>query len=89
MDEDFEEPTPDDVCVKNADKGVKITLRDLDEDYVMFEGTREGLLFLSELFRAQALDPEHDKNHLHPKGAGQVLFTKGSTRGFYILLHRA
>ncbi len=88
MNEKFQEMTPDDVCVDYADRGIKITLRDLDDDYVIFEGTREGLLFVSELFRAQALDPEHDKNHLHPNGAGKVLFTKDSTRGFYILLHR-
>ena len=84
VDDDFEEPTPDDICEKYADLGVKVTVTDLDDELVLFKATREGLEFLAELFWAQAHDPERDSNHLSPRNPGSDLFTKESTRGIYI-----
>ena len=73
----------DEVCVKYADRGVEIRVTVLQDDYIYIEAGKEGLTFLAELFWAQAHDP-HEKNSLHPKGAGNALFTKGSTVGLYI-----
>ncbi len=84
MDDDSEEPTPDDVCEKYADLGVKITVTDLDDELVLFKGTKKGLEFLAELFWAQAQDMELDSNHISPQNPGSVLFTRVSTRGIYI-----
>jgi len=84
MNEDTEDLSPDEVCDKYTDLGVKITVTDLDPDVVLIEGTREGLEFLAELFWAQAHDSEDDAKQLWPTGPGSALFTKTSTRGFYI-----
>ena len=84
MDDDFEEPTPDDICEKYADLGVKVTVTDLDGELVLFKATKEGLEFLAELFWAQAYDTERDSNHLSPLRAGNALFTSDSTRGINI-----
>ena len=73
----------DEVCGKYADRGVKIRVTELQDGYVYVEADEEGLTFLAELFWAQAHDP-HEKNHLGPRGAGNALFTKGSTVGFCI-----
>ena len=86
MKDEVEDMSPDEVCVKYADLGIKITVTDLDKDLVLFKGTKEGLEFVAELFWAQAHDTEHDSKHISPTGPGNILFTKKSTRGFYIRL---
>lgn len=73
----------DEVCVKYADRGVKIRVTELQDKYVCIEADKEGLTFLAELFWAQAHDP-HEKKNIHPRGAGNALFTKASTVGLYI-----
>ena len=76
--------TPDDVCGRFADYGGKIKVCELDDgETIDFEGTREALLFLSDLFRAQA-EASDDGFALSPFGAGNALFAPGSTKGFYI-----
>jgi len=84
MKDEIEDMSPDEVCGKYADLGIKITVTDLDKDVVLVEGTKEGLEFLAELFWAQAHDTEDDAKQLWPTGPGNILFTEKSTRGFYI-----
>ena len=73
---------PDEVCAKFYDSGQKIKVWEKD-DTVFIQGTREGLLFLSELFAAQANYPD-DGFDLGPFAAGHGLFSAGSTKGMYI-----
>ena len=74
--------TPDEVCGRACDLGVKIKVWHL-EDNIVIQGTREGLLFRSDLFRAQA-EADEDGSGLSPFGTGSALFAAGSTRGIYI-----
>lgn len=74
---------PDEVSGKHADLGVKIRVTELDEEYILIEGTREALIFLSELFAAQA-ECLNDGYEISPFGPGCALFAPGSTKGIYI-----
>jgi len=73
---------PDDICKTCADRGVKITITDLD-DLVLVKGTREALEFLAKLLLAQA-EASDSGFQISPSGAGRALFTEESTRGLYI-----
>ena len=73
----------DDIRDYYADKEVKLTVRLLDEETILLEGTDEALSFLGKLLLAHAEEQE-DGQHLSPNGAGQVFFTKESTLGIYI-----
>ena len=46
--------SPDSICEKYVDLGVKITLKKLDDDCVLVEGSALDLEFLGELLLAQA-----------------------------------
>jgi hypothetical protein len=74
---------PDDVCVKFAQKSVRISVTELDDDLILFEGTGEALKFMAALFTAMATDPDCGFQ-IGPRHAGRALFAKGSTRGLYI-----
>lgn len=76
---------PDDLCENYAEKGVKITLKALsdDENIVLIESDKEGLLFLSELLKAQA-NSKDDGFMIMPNGPGKKLFTRSSKLGLYI-----
>jgi hypothetical protein len=75
--------TPDQVCGTFARSGGKIKVWDLDDETIVIEGTREGLLFMSDLFKAQA-EANEEGSGLSPFGAGNALFAPGSTKGIYI-----
>ncbi len=73
----------DDICNAYADKGVKLTVKLLDNETVLIESTSEGLTFLAEFLFAHVEDRE-DGTQLAPKGPGNIFFTKESTIGLYI-----
>lgn len=75
--------TPDEVCVSYADRNVKVTCRLMD-DLVLFEGDRDALEFLGNLFIAQANDNQSCKTYVAPNSAGSALFTDESNLGLYI-----
>ena len=63
----------------------KLTVRKLDRDNVLIEGTDDSLKFLAHLLIALA----HEEDcgfQLSPKGAGMAWFAKDATLGVY--LHR-
>ena len=74
---------PDQVCENYSNNGVKITIKELDNDTILIEGDSQGLRFLSELIASQikSLDTGFQ---ISPSGAGKAIFTKGSNKGIYI-----
>ena len=76
--------SPDEVCSANADRGVKLTSRLMDEGYLLLEGDSEALKFLGELLIAQANFSPDCGFQIAPNGPGSALFTEGSTTGLYI-----
>ncbi|MDM8527342.1 hypothetical protein QUF58_03950 [Anaerolineales bacterium HSG24] len=74
---------PDDICEQHATQNSKITVRMLDDDMVLVEGTAQSLEFMGELFLAiaQAKDTGFQ---LSPTGAGKLFFTAESSHGLYI-----
>ena len=75
--------TPDEVCVRYADRNVKITCRAMD-DSVLLEGDRDALEFLGHLLLAQANDERSCHKSIEPNGAGSILFTDASNLGIYV-----
>jgi len=73
----------DDICENFAKRNGKLTVRLLDNETVLLEGTVEGLTFLSELLLAHSEEKE-DGQYLGPNGSGQALFSDKSTLGLYI-----
>lgn len=73
----------DDICDYYADKGVKLTVRLIDDETVLLEGTAEALSFLGKVLLAHAEEKE-DGRLLSPNSSGQVFFTKESTLSIYI-----
>jgi hypothetical protein len=77
--------SPDSVSEEFAESGAKLTVRNLNRSYVLIEGDRRALEFLARLIMAQAAYGEKDCGfQFSPRGPGNALFTKDSTRGFYI-----
>lgn len=74
-----------DICEHYANKGTKLTVRLLDDDTVLIEGSDDALKFLGELIVAH-VENEGDGLHIGPNAAGNVFFTTRSTLGLY--LHR-
>jgi hypothetical protein len=73
----------DDVCETYAKKKVKVTVRLLDDEDVLIEGTSEGLEFLGNLLLAHA-EYKEDGRHISPRAAGSIFFSPESTKGLYI-----
>jgi hypothetical protein len=73
----------DDICDYYADKGVKLTVRSLDDETVLIEGTAEALSFLGKVLLAHAEEKE-DGRLLSHNSSGQIFFTEKSTLGIYI-----
>lgn len=62
-----------------------LTVKKMDRDTVLIEGSAKALRFLGEVLIAHAKEWDC-KFHLDPKGGGSAWFKKGSTLGLY--LHR-
>lgn len=80
--------TPDKICEHFAQTGGKLTVKDLDE-LVLIEGDPAALEFLGRLLIAQAQFERDCGFEISPAGPGMALFTKDSTRGFYIHVKHA
>jgi len=74
----------DRVCVRAANRGIRIRCQRMDSKTILIEGTEEGLKFLGKLLIAQAEDQVSCKNHLSPYGQGNALFTRTSDIGLYV-----
>ena len=66
-------------------KRAKLTVRKLDRETVLIEGTSESLKFLADILLALT-DDEDCGIQFSPKGAGMAWFAKDSQLGIY--LHR-
>jgi hypothetical protein len=75
--------SPDELCNSFAQTGAKLTVKDLNE-LVLIEGDPSALMFLGQLLIAQAQFKQDCGFEIGPNGPGNVLFSEGSTRGFYI-----
>ncbi len=75
--------SPDDVCGEYLKKEVKIKLKYKD-DFILIESDKEGLLFLADLIRAQALFDKDCGYKMFPKGSGSKFFETSSDMGIYI-----
>jgi hypothetical protein len=61
----------------------KITVRKLDEDFILLEGNRIGLQFLADVIFACARGKHHSAQ-FSPLGGGSNRFTEQSTLGIYV-----
>jgi hypothetical protein len=77
--------SPDEICSKYFDKGVKITIT-VDGDMVYLKGDKLGLEFLGNLILAQSKFNKDDGFFISPNNAGRGLFNRRrSSHGIYIL----
>ena len=77
--------SPDKVSEQYAQKGAKLTVRLLDDEFVLLEGDANGLEFLGTLLLAYAQGKGNGHSgQLGPKSAGNAFFTPESTKGIYI-----
>ncbi len=73
----------DEICELYAGKNAKLTVRLLDDEDILIEGTSDALEFLGNLLLAHVNDKE-DGRHLSPHAAGSIFFSPESTKGIYI-----
>ena len=76
--------SPDELCASFADSPDKITLRTLEDNTVLIEGSTAALQFLGSLLLAQAQSKTGCGFQLSPSGAGSSLFSTLSNLGVYI-----
>lgn len=77
-------PSPDRICAAFADTQEKLTVRHLDSDMVMIEGSAEALEFLGNLLIAQAHFSRDCGFEISPTGPGSAVFSSEATVGVYI-----
>lgn len=76
--------SPDQICDEYSKEKVKVTINQLDADYILIEGNADALKFLGKLILAQAHFKGDCGFHISPNGAGSTLFSDKSTIGIYI-----
>jgi hypothetical protein len=76
--------TPDQVCAAFAESGAKLTVRILDNDAVLLEGSADALARLGALLTAQASSASSCGFQASPRGAGNAIFSPHSDLGLYI-----
>ena len=76
--------SPDEICAEYSDRGVKISVKLIESDYILIEGDTASLEFLGNLLLAQANFDKDCGFQIAPNGAGSSFYTKDSTLGFYI-----
>jgi hypothetical protein len=76
--------SPDEICDDYSNKGVKLSVRQIEKDYILIEGDTDSLEFLGNLLLAQANFEKDCGLQIAPNGAGSSFFGKDSTFGFYI-----
>lgn len=77
--------SPDEVARMYAPKDPKLTIRVLDDEHLLIEGSSEALRMLGELLAAVAAS-EDCGFQISPSGPGSALFSEEATMGVY--LHR-
>jgi hypothetical protein len=77
-------PSPDHVCASFAEGGGQITIKMLDTENILIEGSATALEFLGRLLQAQAAFPKDCGFQISPIGAGNALFSPSSSLGIYI-----
>jgi hypothetical protein len=78
--------TPEQLLSDVGDREVRLTVRQLDEDFVMIEGDSTSLAFLGRLLGAIARSSADCGCQLGPSSAGASLFSSDASVGLY--LHR-
>src|SRR5471032_3385800 len=76
-------PSPDQVCGSFAEGGGQITIKMLDTENILIEGSATALEFLGRLLQAQAAFPKDCGFQISPIGAGNALFSPSSSLGIY------
>jgi hypothetical protein len=76
--------SPDKICAAFSDTPEKLTVRQLESDTVLIEGSAEALEFLGNLLIAQARFAKDCGFQISPTGAGSALFSSEATVGVYI-----
>ena len=74
--------TPDSVCEKYSELGARISIRPLDEDYMLIEGPALDLEFLGEPLIARARYQEDCGFQISPAGPGQARTSGVTLRDF-------
>ena len=78
--------TVDNVCVKYAKKGAKVIMKPLPRypKLLLIEGDALAFEFLGNLFLAHAKAINGCGFSIEPRGPGNALFSKKSTKGIYL-----
>ena len=76
--------SPDEICGEYFEKKVSLTVKHMDENYILIEGDTDSLEFLGKLIIAQANFDEDCGFQIAPRGAGDAHFSKKAELGVYI-----
>ena len=76
--------SPDDVCRDYFHKKLNLTVKPMDENYILIEGDTDSLEFLGKLIIAQANFQDDCGFQIAPHSAGCAHFSKDAELGFYI-----
>ena len=76
--------SPDDICNEYYKKGVKLTVKNLDKDYILIEGDAKSLEFIGNLILSQAIFEKDCGFQIAPEGPGDAHFSDDSSLGIYI-----
>lgn len=76
--------SPDEICSEYYEKGVKLTVKHLDKDYVLTEGDAESLEFIGNLILSQARFEKDCGFQIASEGSGNAHFSDESSLGIYI-----
>jgi hypothetical protein len=77
-------PSPDRSSAEMADRGLQVSVRLLDAEHVLLEGSAEALEAFASIISAQARFAADCGFQLSPAGPGSALFTPESTLGLYV-----
>jgi len=75
--------SPDDICESYSSRKICLSIRNID-DFVLIEGDRVSLEFLSELISAQASFEKDCGFEIAPSGPGGMFLHSSSEKGIYI-----
>jgi hypothetical protein len=75
--------SPDEVCESYSTRKIRLSIREVD-DFVLIEGDRASLEFLSDRIGAQAGFEKDCGFEIAPSGPGGMFFHPNSEKGVYI-----
>jgi hypothetical protein len=76
--------SPDSICGRFAENPQKLTVRMLEEQTVLIEGSAEALEFIGNLIISQARFEKDCGFQISPNGSGDAVFSPDSNVGLYI-----